>query len=473
MTPEPNRRPVLTLLISHWLCALGAGLVTTAACSWLFVLPMQLRGQADNPYIGLLVFIAIPAIFFLGLALIPVGMLLARRRIRAGFAAAHDRRTIYKRLAWFFGTMTLVNVLIASQVTYKAVAHMETVRFCGQSCHVMKPEFTAHLNGPHQKVTCVECHVAPGASGWVASKMSGTRQLLEVMLSNHPRPIPAAMETNRLVSSQDTCEHCHSRDAVTPPRLRVIPKFKDDEANTKTQTVLMMFVGGGRTGGIHGEHMGPGVTMRYRASDQKRQTIPWVEYVNTNTGVTRTYSAEGTRPENLDKMGVHTMQCVDCHNRPTHAFDLPEKAIDKAFVSGELSATLPSVKKAALQILQTPYGSDQEAEAKIPAAVASFYRQGQVKADEIEKVGKAVLAIYRRNVFPDLKVGWGTYPDNIGHTDTPGCFRCHDDGHVTAAKKTITQDCGTCHNALAVEEPAPEILKSAGLIGSPASPPTK
>src|SRR5712692_4320448 len=202
---ERSDRPILELLSGHWLSLIGAGLVTTAGFSWLFVLPMQVRGRAGNPYIGLVVFIAIPVIFCLGLALIPVGAYLGRRRIRDGLANALDRKTALRRLGTFFGVTTLANLVIGTQVTYRAVEHMETVQFCGQSCHVMKPEFTAHQRAPHQALACVSCHVAPGAAGWVHSKMAGTRQLLGVMLNSYPRPIESAMENNRLVSSSETC----------------------------------------------------------------------------------------------------------------------------------------------------------------------------------------------------------------------------------------------------------------------------
>jgi hypothetical protein len=451
-------RPYLVLLTGHWVSMLGAALVTLAGCSWLFVLPTHLRGHVDNPYIGLLIFIAIPVAFFLGLALIPIGVALAKRRVTAALNAVDDRRAAWRRLAVFFGVMTALNVLIGSQVTYRAVEHMETVQFCGQSCHVMKPEFTAHLSEPHSRVACVACHVEPGASGWVKSKMAGTRQLTGVILNNYPRPIESAMESNRLAPSAETCEQCHSRDKFTPPKLRVITKFKDDEANTRTETVLMMLIGG-----IHRAHMGPGVHIRYGASDKKRQNIPWVEYGNSFSGVTRRYVASGVATATFE------MQCVDCHNRPAHAFEVPDRALDKAIASGKLlDGRLPFVKKIGLDLIKGDYRTEQEAEQKITTGLASFYQQKYSKiygewSGNIRNAGYALTVIYKRNVFPDLKVGWGTYPNNLGHADYPGCFRCHDDSHATADKKTITQDCGACHQALAVEETSPEILKTLGV----------
>jgi hypothetical protein len=300
--------------------------------------------------------------------------------------------------------------------------------------------------------------------------MAGTRQLIGVMLNNYPRPIESAMESNRLVSSADTCEQCHARGRIIGPRLRMHSSFKDDEANTRSETVLMMMVGGGTTGGIHGAHMGPGVHIRYAAADKKRQTIPWVEY--SNGGATQTYLADGTTPDAARALPTFEMQCVDCHNRPAHSLELPDRAVDRAMAAGQISAALPFVKKTSIELLKTTYASDDEAAQKIPAGLSSFYQQKYAdiwakRSTDVQQASQALLAIYQSNVFPDLKVTWGTYPNNLGHTDYPGCFRCHDGGHSTADKKTITQDCSTCHQMLAVEETDPAILKTLGLAEAP------
>lgn len=451
---DRSDRSVLILLTSHWITMFGVTLVTLAGCSWLFLLPVHMRGRVDNPYIGLLVFIAIPVVLLLGLALIPIGIALT--------GTGPDRARAWRRAGVFFAVMTMANILIGSQATYRAVEHMETVQFCGQTCHVMKPEFTAHQRAPHQALACVSCHVAPGATGWAQSKIAGTRQLMNVMFNSFPRPIESAMESDRLVPSADTCEHCHAREKMIDERLRVITHFKDDDANTRSETVLMM-----RVGGIHGAHLGPGVQIRYAAADRKRQTIPWVEYRGLR-GVTRTYLANDAKAEAVSKLPMYDMQCVDCHNRPAHAFESPDRAVDEALVSGQISPGLPSVKKIGIDLIKAEYRTDAEAAQKIPAGLASAYQRNypQIAVNgggDIQAAGHALLAIYRRNVFPDLKVGWGTYANNLGHTDFPGCFRCHDDSHAGSDKKTITQDCGACHRALAVEEASPEILKSLGI----------
>jgi len=469
MNPEPQKRPLLVLLASNWISMLGTTLVTLAGFSWLFLLPTNLRGRVENPYIGILLFLIIPAIFFAGLALIPIGLFLAKRRIAAEIGTLPNRQSAFRRTAIFFAVMTVANVIIGSQFSYRAVEHMDTAQFCGQSCHVMKPEFTAHQLPPHQAVECASCHIAPGATGWLHAKMAGTHQLFAVVFNTFPRPIESAMENNSLVASALTCEGCHTAERVVGERLKIITKYKDDEANTRTETVLMMMVGGGSTGGIHGVHMGPGVHMRYAAADKKRQTIPWVEYQNTISGVKRTYLAGDAKPEVVSAMPTFDMQCVDCHNRAAHSFEQADHAVDSAITAGQIATGLPFVKKTAVSLLQADYKSNDDAAQKIPEALMQFYRQNypsvfSTRVNDIQSAGRAVAAIYGHNVFPDLKVTWGTYPNNLGHADFPGCFRCHDENHATADKKTITQDCTTCHNAIAVEETAPDVLKTIGLV---------
>jgi len=471
-TPGTPRTPIFVLLTSHWVSMLGVALVTTAGFSWLFVLPTELRGHTSNPYIGIVVFILIPVIFVLGLVLMAFGMFLARRRIiraEQDLFTAGDRRAYIRRLAIFFAVTTTANVVIGTQGTYRAVEHMETPQFCGQSCHVMKPEFASHQNSPHARVACVDCHVAPGATGWVQSKMAGTRQFVDTVFKRVHYPIESAMESNRLVPARETCEGCHWPQMFDSVRLNVIFHFKDDEANTQSQTVLMMLTGGGSLGGIHGKHMGPGVEIHYAATDAKRQTIPWVEYRNRTTGETQAFLADGSTAQSIAKLPRYEMQCVDCHNRPTHTFELPERAVDEAMGLGQISTTLPFVKKKAVELLKANYSSNDDASRAIPERLARYYQESYPaiaaqRSADIANAGSRIAAIYNRNVFPDLKVTWGTYPNNLGHTDFPGCFRCHDGSHSTSDKKAIiVQDCDACHEPLAVDEASPAVLKTLGL----------
>ncbi len=462
-----SQRPVFAILTGHWLSVIGAILATVTGCAWLLVLPTQLRGHASNPYIGILLFVILPIVFALGLILMPIGVWLTRRRLRRGLGNVLDRQTSLKRLVTFLAVTTMLNIVIISQLTYRAVEHMETTQFCGQSCHVMKPEFTAHRGSSHERVLCVDCHVAPGATGWLESKMSGTRQLIDTVFDRYPRPIRSAIEQNRLVPSSETCEKCHSPEKFSPAKLRVIPEYADDEANTRTQTVLMMTAGGGRLGGIHGKHFGPGISIRYAPADASRQTIPWVEYKNANAQVSRIYLADGTTRDEKT-LPRYEMQCIDCHNRPTHTFELPERAMNRAMSVGQIPVSLPFVKKTGLEILKASYSSTEDAAQKIPAAVRNYYQKtypaiAQARATDIDQAAQSILALYNKNVFPELKVTWGTYTNNIGHTDFPGCFRCHDGAHTSDDKSSITQHCAACHQILAASEASPEVLKTLGL----------
>ena len=472
---DDSKRPILALLTSHWASMLGVALVTTAGFSWLFALPTQLRGHTSNPYIGIFIFLVIPIVLVAGLILIALGVFLARKRIEKGLFTAPDRATYIRRLAIFFAVTTVINIVIGTQGTYRAIEQMETAQFCGQSCHVMKPEFTAHQNSPHADVLCVDCHVPPGAAGWVSSKAAGTRQLMDIVFKRVHYPIESAMETNRLVPSRLTCEQCHWPQNFDAVKLRVLFHFMDDATNTQTQTAMMMLIGGGDLGGIHGKHLATGIEIHYAAPDAKRQTIPWVEYRNRNTGEVRTFLADGSTSQSVASMPRHQMECADCHNRPTHTFELPERAVDETMGLGRISPTLPFIKRRALELLKANYSSNEEAARIIPDKLARYYQEyypaiSSQRSQEISNAGTEIAAIYNRNVFPDLKVNWGTYPNNLGHSDFPGCFRCHDGWHSTSDQKaTITQDCNTCHVPLAVDEAAPKVLKTLGLADRIAS----
>lgn len=467
MVPNPQR-PAWFLMTQHWVSLLGAAMVTTAVLSWLFVLPQEVRAHGANPYVGIVIFLLLPAVFFAGLALIPLGIYLARRKIRSGMAAApFDRKSALRRLAVFLGVTTFANILIGTQFTYRGVKYMETPNFCG-SCHVMAPEFTAYQNSPHSRVECVECHVAPGARGWIHSKTNGMRQFVETVFDTYRRPIPSAMETNRLVPASETCENCHWPQKFSGTRLRVFLNYAEDETSSRTATVLLMLIGGQQWTGIHGAHLAPGVHIRFAAADPARQTIPWVEYRNSATGELRRFVGSGAQPNAGDPLPEYEMQCVDCHNRPTHAFDMPDAAVDKDMAGGDIPVSLPFVKKESVELLKQNYSSREQAARELPPRMTAFYTQNYAdiasqRAQDIRQASLAVLDIYNRNIFPSLKVTWGTYPNNLGHTDFPGCFRCHDGSHESKDGKTITNECTACHQPLAIDEASPEILKTLGI----------
>jgi len=477
MTPDNSQRRTrgwlspLVHLSNNWMSLVGVIIVTTATVFWLFLLPVTLRGETTSPYIGILVFLVLPAPFFAGLIMIPLGIWLKRKREGRSGIYPPDFPTLtwhnfeLRKLTYFFGATTVLNLAIASQLTYGAVNYMDGVTFCGETCHtVMQPEFTAYQNSPHSRVECVKCHIGPGAGWFVKSKLSGVGQVIAVTFHTYPTPIPTPVHNLR--PARETCEQCHWPQKYGEDRLKVIPKYATDETNTLSKTVLLMKIGGGNKGiGIHGTHLGPGVTITYGHSDEARQNIPWVRY--DNKGKITEYATPDAKPNGAG-LTERTMDCMDCHNRPAHSYDLPERGVDKAMNSGLISATLPFAKKKAVEILKAPYLSRDEAEQKIPAAFAKYYQDSypaiwaQRQAD-IAASGKEVLAVYLRNIFPEMKVTWGAYPINLGHEDFPGCFRCHDGAHVNKAGDSITQDCNACHNLLAQDEANPKVLTDLGI----------
>ena len=460
-------------LSNNAISLVGVVLVTSSVVFWMFLLPAMMSGDTENAYTGILLFLLLPAMFFLGLGLIPIGVYWRRRReLQQGTLPAilpplDFSNVRFRRLATFVAAATFANIVIASQLTYRAVHYMETVTFCGQTCHkVMQPEFAGYQGSPHSRVECVQCHIGPGASWFVKSKLSGVNQVFAVMFNTYPRPIPTPVHNLR--PARETCEACHWPQKFGEDRLRIMTKYGDDETNSVTKTVLLMKIGGGRGGpGIHGVHMRPGVVIRYVQGDEKRQTIPWVEYSDGQGRVTQ-YLAADAKPESVRNLPPRIMDCMDCHNRPTHSFELPERALDRAMAAGEISPSLPFIKKKSVELLRKTYSNQQQAAEAISADLDKFYRESNPAAYEsqrgqIVKASLAVTAIYRRNVFPQMNVSWGTYPNNIGHTDFPGCFRCHDEAHISSDGKKVTQDCNACHQLLAMEEPAPKILTDLGL----------
>jgi hypothetical protein len=284
----------------------------------------------------------------------------------------------------------------------------------------------------------------------VKSKLSGTRQLFAVALDTYPRPIPSPVENLR--PARDTCEQCHWPERFTGDVVKQLPQFGDDEANTPSPTTLRLHIGSGSGSmGAHGIHwhMSPSTRVSYVTTDPKRQTIVWVR-VEDKGGV-RIFRADGVTGDQPPKGELRQMDCMDCHNRPSHRFDAtPEHAVDSALAAGYISRTLPFVRREAVAALKTVYPTQEAAAAGIAKRLSSFFEQqlGAQAAGRKADVDRAIAetqAIYSRNIFPSMRVSWGTYANNIGHTDSPGCFRCHDDAKKTADGRVIKQDCDLCH----------------------------
>ncbi len=457
----------------------GAVLTTVSAILFITLFGLQLVGYQGSPYLGILAFIVIPGLFLLGLVLIPVGVWRERARRRRAAEAGKpvpDLLPVWdlnlervRRNFLVFLVLTGVNLVILAIATYKGVEVMDSTQFCGQACHtVMHPEFTAYQRSPHARVQCVECHIGPGANWFVKSKLSGSWQLVAVTFDLYPRPIPVPVHNLR--PARETCEQCHWPQKFVGDRFKVNTHYQDDEANTPLKTVLVVKVGGRQSGHSHGIHwhVDPDHTLRYR-SDESRQTIYEVEMI-AKDGTRKSWrSPTAETPAGKAAAEWRTMDCVDCHNRPTHIYKTPEQEVDQALFEHRIDRRLPFIHREGLTALKVSYPSQAAARKGIAQALAEYYAKnypevasGQSQA--VAAAGKALGDIWSWNVFPNMNITWGTYVNHLGHTpdmsNQVGCFRCHDEEHASSDGTTITQDCSTCHNLLAQDEPNPAILKT-------------
>ncbi len=448
-------------LIRSPLSIVGMVITTMTAVVFLVVFLADLFGLHTNPYLGIIFFIVLPSLFVFGLVLIPVGAWIERRRRAAGKPAAQIQwpridlnDPTQRRAAVMIFALTIANVVIVSLAAYRGIEYMDSVQFCGQVCHtVMKPEFAAYQDGPHSRVTCVQCHIGPGASWFARSKVSGTRQVLAVSFHTYSRPIPSPVQNLR--PAREVCEQCHWPEKFHGDIIRRVYEYADDEKNTENVTTLRVHVGGGSerlalATGIHW-HMNVANEIEYIATDEKRQIIPYVR-LKDRMGNVREYVAEGVTPDQLAKGERRRLDCMDCHNRPSHPMSpTAERAVNELMARGDIPKTLPFVHREAVKALKATYPTQDAAAEAIARALREFYRSQYPSTymSERQAVEKAVNAtgnVYRRNVFPEMNVQFGTYPNNIGHMDFPGCFRCHDDNHKSKDGGKIGQDCDSCHH---------------------------
>ncbi len=421
----------------------AAGLTTASALAFAVYYVSHSLGWWLSPYAGLIGFMAIPALFLLGLALVPVGMWREGRRRRRGgpawrwpsfdLASARTRQVLFAVLL-----LTLVNLGIVTIATLGAAHYMETTAFCGQACHVpMRPEFTAHQDGAHARVTCVACHVSPGAAGTIRAKRNGTRQLYLVLRGTYERPIPTP--ARGLPVASETCARCHRPAYPMADITRVTREYADDEASTETATTLLMYPNRNHW------HARADVRVEYVASDDTRETVPYTRVTDPGGRVTE-YFAPGvtTRPSGE----LRQMDCLDCHSRPAHTMSASaEQSVDRAIANGSVSRDLPFVRRELVSALSTPYTDEAAALGAIASRLTAFYQgQGRAAPALVTAAIDAGQRLYRTNVFPEMKVTWGTYRNQLGHTgDVPGCFRCHDDEHKATDGRVVRQDCELCH----------------------------
>ena len=425
----------------------------------------------DNPYLGIIFFLILPALFIAGLVLIPIGVYIRRRKLQlAGQIPAEFPKVDFNDRMFRHGVdivlvATIANLLVGSIATYRGAAYMDSPQFCGQSCHVMHPEFTAYKISAHSHVACVDCHIGAGAQAYFSAKVNGTKQLVEVAFHRYPTPIPSPVQNLR--PAREICEGCHTPARFIGEKLLVKSTFADDEKNTETQTVLVLHLGGqdslSHLTGIHGVHLGH---IEYVTTDPTRTIIPWVQ--KRNADGSETVFAASNAGAGIPTGERRVMDCVDCHNRAAHTIMTPEDALNRAMEQGAVSPDLPWVHKEGLQLLKANYATEAEAATQIPQQLAAFYRAqypdvSQSKPALVKTAGQGLVTLYSQNVFPFMKVTWGTHPNHIGHMAYPGCFRCHDGDHAAKNGTSITQDCAACHNLLAVDEAKPKVLADLGI----------
>ena len=453
-SPAPTPLPRRSSVFRNWLSLTGLVVIVGSLFSFLLLLLLDALAHFANPYVGILTYLVAPAFLVMGLFLGLLGAFLRHRRIlktsgplpplRIDLTRPRDRR-----LLGFFLAGSVLFLLISALGSYQTYHFTESVQFCGQACHgVMKPEYITYLHSPHARVACAECHIGKGANWYVRSKLSGTYQVYATMADKYPRPIPTPVKNLR--PAQETCEECHWPQKFVGNLEHTFYSFLSDETNTPFTVRMLLNVGGGDAthgpvGGIHW-HMNVGNKIEYLASDEARQKIPYIRVTELSQGVVTEFRTPRFTNA-VDEASLRRMDCMDCHNRPAHRYQTPNSAVSLAMFLGKIDRGLPFVKSNALYVLTQTYTNEAQALHSIATTLSQRYPNDP----RIHPAIDAVQQIYKNNFFPEMKASWKTYPDNIGHKDWPGCFRCHDGLHKTADGKGSIKanDCNACHTILA------------------------
>lgn len=444
----------------HPIAALGVVLTTLSALGFLVLWALESLGWIHNPYLGLLIFIVVPALFVIGLLLIPVGAWRARRRARLGLAPAawpsldlNERRS--QRIVLGVAVATMTNVALLMFAGYGAVHYMDSPAFCGAVCHVpMTPQYVQWQQAPHAQVACASCHIGSEPGSFIKAKLAGTRQLAHLVLGSFPRPIPTP---HNLPSTAGTCERCHSTAtfAAAGDRTRVLRSYAADETNTESVTTVSLHVGPGGppaegAGNIHW-HAQAGRVIEYVENGSDDEVIDWVR-VTEPDGKQRVYVNDGVSADRPQAAPApRTMDCVTCHSRPAHPFSATaDRVVDAALAQGQLDRALPYVRREAVRLLTASHADAEQAVAAIDRELHGFYTTNypelaSSRRGAIDQAARSVQNVYRQFVFPSMRVTWGTYRNQLGHTDSQGCFRCHDDSHKASDGGVIRQDCTLCH----------------------------
>ncbi|HMK09130.1 MAG TPA: c-type cytochrome domain-containing protein [Anaerolineales bacterium] len=380
------------------------------------------------------------------------------KRIRAGlrrffFPPAGAARWV--RLAPYatLGVLTVL-VLTASVFTWD---YTNSPAFCGTACHTMPPEYTSYLTSPHARIDCVECHIG---RGFIASRVSRKAGDLRHVILNITRHYEFPIRATSMRPARETCERCHFPEKFSDDSLRQILHYADDEANTPTTTYLVMKTGGGskRLGLGRGIHWHIENQVYFWPTDDSQQSIPYVRVVDDQGQATEYVDVEaGIDPAQIPAGELVRMDCITCHNRITHLVLPPAESVDRLMNLGQIPTRIPDIRRQAVRVLGGQYTSDEEALQAI-ASLRDYYRQAEptFAAQDPAAIDQAVAALqqaYRDSVFRDQKSDWNTHPNNVGHQNSPGCFRCHDGKHLNAAGQAVRLECNLCHSIPVVVGP--------------------
>jgi hypothetical protein len=448
MPDNENPTPPRSSLFRNWFGLAGIILATGSVFACLFIFAIQLFLPGGNAYTGILTYILAPVFFFSGVALVLAGFWMQRRqKPGAGLLVINLSRRRDRKLLGAFIIGGVVFLLCTAIGSYQTYQYTDSVQFCGTTCHTpMKPEYTTYLQSPHARVACAECHIGPGATWFVRSKLSGSYQVYAVLFDKYPRPITTPIKNLR--PARETCEQCHWPQRFIGDIDRIDRHYLSDASNTPFAVRLEIKVGGGKPdgsmSGIHW-HVSKNFKVQYIATDPQRQTIPWVRVTDVASGTTTVFEDKSFQGDPA-KYPVRNMDCLDCHTRPSHRFISPDEAVDTAITAGLLDPSVPWVKSNVVAVLVQPYKTTDEALQKIAASLHASYPQLAAVDNVIAEVQK----IYQANFFPEMKTDWRVHPDNIGHKISAGCFRCHDGNHTTPdGKQVISASCNLCHIILA------------------------
>lgn len=451
--------------IYNWISISGFILAINSLIIILILFLFAWFSKESNAYMGLFIYIIVPAFMVLGLLLIPTGMLIKRRK-KVSTSESSEKwpildlnNNIQRKAVVRISIITGILLVVSSFGSYQAFHYTESVEFCGTLCHqVMEPEYVTYQHSAHANVKCVECHVGEGADWYVKSKLSGLYQVYSVIFKKYSRPIATPLHNLRPAS--ETCEKCHWPEKFYSQKLRNQRSYLADSSNTEWDISLLMKIGPqhsalGLSEGIHW-HINKDFKMEYIASTRDRESIPWVKLTNLKTGEIKIFMDEDNPIDQaaIDTLEMRKMDCMDCHTRPSHVYKSAPNYIDQAILSEKIPANIPYIKMAAMEALKVPYETKDHAHIEIYSAMVNYYKDSypEIYLKEFSRIQNAIKVVqqeYDNNVFPYMKADATQYLNHIGHLESEGCFRCHSDRHKTKTGETISKSCDMCHTILA------------------------